>query len=125
MITRIVIVLIIVSYCSCIFEDKPMVRKRTEVGEVKVEWYYYSRLGGDSPDYVSITKKGKKVEIFEALSVVTDVIVVGKSIIIKLHNPKEQLVFSKNVPSKVFDYVIILDSSATSKDLSESPHYIK
>lgn len=125
MIYKILACIFIVSSFSCIFGDKPLVRKRTEVGEITVEWYYYSRITHNSPDIVTISKGKETVDLYEAKDIVTDVIVAGNRVIIRLFNPRKERVFIENVPSSVFNFQIILDSSATSEELAKVPHPIK
>jgi hypothetical protein len=107
---------------GCVLEDKPFVRKRIQIDDVRIEWFYYSRMTHDSPDFVTITKNGEKKEIYKAMDVITDVVVAGDSVVIKLCKPEHGLIYSKNVPNVVFNFHIVLDSSATSIELSRVPN---
>ncbi len=113
-------------FLGCGTGDSRLIRKEIKLnGGGSIKWYYYSYITNMSPDIVLIEKNGKEKEIYKATFVIADVELRGDSIILKLVNPSNGLIFTKRVERDVFDYKVILDSSGTHDDLNLIPKGVK
>src|SRR5688500_5787175 len=107
---------------SCGLDEPKFVRKDITNNDIRIKWYYYSRITNNSPDFVVVEKEGQKKEIYEAVDVVTDVFIKDKTIVIKLYKPERGIVHTKQVGKNLFGYEIILDSTATYDEYRFQPN---
>lgn len=101
------------------------VRKRVEDGHISICWYYYSYISNVSPDFVEVQKGNEVKRIYEAVDVVTDVILKNDTILIKLFEPERGIVYTDSVLTKVFDYHIVFDDNSTYLEYRETPDGVK
>ena len=112
-------------FFSCNQEEPKFVRRQIDNKDVTIEWYYYSFITNNSPDFVVVEKNGSKKEIYKATGVVLNVTLKDHSIILKLVEPSKNLVFTKNVEKEVYGYNIVLDTTGTYDELRFRPDGVK
>jgi hypothetical protein len=104
--------------------DKLVVKKINN-NDISIKWYYYSYISNLSPEFVEVKKGDSIVMIYEAVDVFTDVIIEDKNIIIKQFEPSRGIINTKNVLTEVFDYKIIIDTTATYDEYRFRPDAVK
>ncbi len=109
---------------SCISNDK-LVVKNISNNDISIKWYYYSYISNISPEFVEVKKGDSTVLIYEAVDVVTDVIIKDKNIIIKQFEPSRGIINTKSLLTQVFEYKIIIDTTATYDEYRFRPDAIK
>lgn len=120
--------LFILSLCvfgNCGSKNSKFVRKKIIDNNITIRWYYYSYISDVSPDIVEVEKDGEIKKIYEAIQVITNVLIKEKRIILKLVEPTTGLVFTQKVQNKIFDYKIVLDTTGSYTDLRNIPDGIK
>ena len=97
-------------------------RARIEIfnNDIKVQCIFNAGDQNEA-DIISVRKNGKEKEIFRATNTITNVSIKDKNIIIKLYKPANGIVYTKHLPTTVFDYAIILDSSASYNEYINKP----
>lgn len=105
---------------SCDDNDK-LIRKRINTNKIVIEWYYYSYISNSSPDFIDVKVNDSVYNLIKAEGIITDVYINGKDIIIELHEPKSGILYSKNIPSKFYDYTIKIDSTANINEVLSIP----
>jgi hypothetical protein len=102
-----------------------LVVKNISNPDITIKWYYNSYISNINPEFVEVKKGDSIVIIYETVDVVTDVIVEDKNIIIKQFEPSRGIINTKNVLTEVFDYKIIIDTTATYDEYRFRPDVVK
>lgn len=110
---------------SCGRTDSRFIRKRIADDDMVIDWYFYSYITNTSPDIIEVEKNGKRIEIYRATSVITDVILKRNLIIIRVVEPAKERVQTRKVEDSIFGRKIVLDTTGTYNELGFIPRGIK
>lgn len=97
-------------------EDPRYYRKKIEQRGFIIRWYFYSDIGGNSADFVSVEKHGKEEIVFKGTDVITNIIFNDTAIVVKLYKPSRGIVYKDKFKKEIFGLKVLVDSSATSED---------
>jgi hypothetical protein len=106
---------------SCNTGEPRIIRKHIQKDNASIIWYYKSLIGNTTPDVIEVTKGDSTKMIYKAYEAITDVSIVNNNIVIKLFNPASEDVDTSKVLKQIFDYNIVLDSTATWDDFGKRP----
>ncbi len=102
-------------------KDPKFIRKEINLKETNIKWYYYSYITSSSADIIDVTDSSKTIEIFRSTDVVTNVTIDSNIIRIKLYEPYRGIIDTKPLPTQVFNYKIVFDTTSTYQEHSTIP----
>ncbi len=106
---------------NCNSQNDKFMRKEISNDKISVEWYYFSYITNNSPDFVVVKSGDNEKEIYKATDVITDVFLNDSSIVIKLFKPYRGIVFSKNPLSEIYGHKIIIDTTSAYEEYLQTP----
>ncbi|SEW52505.1 hypothetical protein [Chitinophaga arvensicola] len=112
-------------FFSCHLENPKFIRKQIQNKDISIEWYFYSRVTNNSPDFVVVEKDGIKKEIYKATWTILNVTLKDYNIILKVLGPSKNRVPIKHADEAVFGYKILLDTTGTYNEIRLIPDAIK
>lgn len=91
-------------------ENDRLFLKEIDIKPVKLEWFFYSTVSSETPDYITI-QKGKKIDTICISSNVADLKLEGNKIIIGFYGKPQKYTEPINVPKSIMDYEVLVDTS--------------
>ncbi len=119
------LLIIVGSILSCNQKEEKIVIKKISNDDITIKWYYYSHITNNSPDIVEVEKRSTRKEVYKAEGIISNVTLNEHNIIIKLVEPENGIVYTKDVNKELFGYKIVLDSTGTFDEYRLKPKGIK
>ncbi len=111
--TKIISLIILLNGCFPSFEstskDK-LFLKEINVESVKLEWFFYSTVSFETPDYITIEKE-RKLDTICVSNNIADLKLEDNKIKIAFYGSPEKNMKSISIPSNKMGYIILIDTS--------------
>ncbi|HEX7753915.1 MAG TPA: hypothetical protein VF421_01105 [Niabella sp.] len=90
-------------------EDK-LFLKEIKNGNVQLEWFFYSTVSSETPDYITIQEEGR-IDTICIANNIADLNLNSKKIIIGFYGKPQKYMKSIKIPATVMNYEIIIDTN--------------
>lgn len=123
------ILIFIFLFQGCVPEFKPTLKDRLFLKEiekppVKLEWYFYSTVSSETPDYITI-EKGGVIDTICLSNNIADLKFENNQITIGFYGVPQRYTEPIEIPDSVMGYEILIDTTYTTHSLTAPRKFYK
>jgi hypothetical protein len=122
---KILPLIMLLQSCFPVFKSTPKDRlflKEINVSPIKLEWFFYSAVSFETPDYITIEKEGE-IDTICIANNVADLKLKGNKIVIGFYGNPKKYTEAIKMPTTAMGYEIVTDTSYILKNTTSRKYY--